>query len=503
YTNGCHIADKRHEIMENGEEINPGLYQNTTYCLLYYPTYQGALFLPDPGNENQYYLFHMALDEGISNPYFAGQRYYFSLVNATANQGNGSVVDKNHLLLEDAAVGGYIAAVKHANGRDWWIVSPHHVTNRYYRFLLDPQGVHGPYVQEIGDTLPSPCCGMTLFSTDGNKYFRSTTPSGLQILDFDRCTGTFSNPVFIPADSIGFSGPAGLATSHDSRYLYVSTNKYLFQYDLQATNIPASRFFIAQIDSSYYNPEKGTFHHARLAPDGKIYLMSLNYVPEMAVINFPERQGLACKADQHGYQLPSLFGNDLIFNFPHFRLGPIDGSSCDSLGIDNVPVAQFRWDFEDSLSPRAVTFTEVCDYETTQWHWSFGDGTTSPERNPAHVYTADGVYEVCLTATNANGSNTLCKTLTLGISAQNNPSGDALFQVFPNPCSDVLFLSNASDWQRPAFQIRDVQGRLLLQKDLGTGMIELSMQGLPNGIYFWELQSVGVRVKGGKVLKVD
>ena len=503
YTNGCHIVNKNHEIMDNGDTINPGLYQGQTQCLLYYPTYQGTIFIPDPGNEDRYYLFHIALDYGISNPYFAGQRYYYSLIDASENGGLGKVVDKNQLILEDSAVGGYISAVKHANGRDWWVVSPHRVANKYFVFLVTPEGVKSPLEQVIGDSLPGPCCGMTLFSPNGEKYFRSTTPSGLQILDFDRCTGVFSNPIFIPTDSIGYSGPAGLAASNDNHFLYVSTNKFLFQYDLFATDIPSSKVFLAQNDSTYYNPEKGTFHHARLAPDGKIYLVSLNYVPEMAVVQFPERQGLASKVEQHGYKLPALYGNDFIFNFPHYRLGPVDGSSCDTLGIDNIPLANFRWDFEDTLSPLQIAFTEVCSYEPTTWHWDFGDSQTSSERFPLHAYDSSGIYNVCLIASNANGSDTLCRTLYLGVSAVENPLVQTAIEVFPNPFQEVLEVSLGVDLRRPKFRLYDQYGRLLREEVLGLGINEIQTASLPRGLYFWEILSGGVRVRSGKVVKID
>jgi len=62
YTNGCHVVNRLHDIMDNGDTINPGLYQGTTFCDSYYPTYQGTIFIPDPANEQRYYLFHMALD---------------------------------------------------------------------------------------------------------------------------------------------------------------------------------------------------------------------------------------------------------------------------------------------------------------------------------------------------------------------------------------------------------------------------------------------------------
>lgn len=43
-----------------------------------------------------------------------------------------------------------------------------------------------------------------------------------------------------------------------------------------------------------------------------------------------------------------------------------------------------------------------------KWYWSFGDGTTSTEQNPLHVYQAEGNYTVTLVATNAQGcSNSL------------------------------------------------------------------------------------------------
>jgi PKD repeat protein len=57
-----------------------------------------------------------------------------------------------------------------------------------------------------------------------------------------------------------------------------------------------------------------------------------------------------------------------------------------------------RVDFENS-SNAAFTYT-----------WSFGDGGTSTEMNPSHVYQNVGKYTVRLIATNPNGSDTLTRT---------------------------------------------------------------------------------------------
>lgn len=45
-----------------------------------------------------------------------------------------------------------------------------------------------------------------------------------------------------------------------------------------------------------------------------------------------------------------------------------------------------------------------------QYLWDFGDGTTSTEANPAHVYAAAGVYSVTLTVTDNDGESTSTTT---------------------------------------------------------------------------------------------
>jgi PKD repeat protein len=44
-----------------------------------------------------------------------------------------------------------------------------------------------------------------------------------------------------------------------------------------------------------------------------------------------------------------------------------------------------------------VTFTDLSTGSPEQWTWDFGDGTTSGERNPIHIYTTCGDFDVTLT----------------------------------------------------------------------------------------------------------
>ncbi|WP_327682335.1 collagenase [Kitasatospora sp. NBC_00458] len=50
----------------------------------------------------------------------------------------------------------------------------------------------------------------------------------------------------------------------------------------------------------------------------------------------------------------------------------------------------------------------------TSWRWTFGDGTSSDERNPSHTYAAAGSYTVALTATDDTGRTaTTATTVTV------------------------------------------------------------------------------------------
>lgn len=56
------------------------------------------------------------------------------------------------------------------------------------------------------------------------------------------------------------------------------------------------------------------------------------------------------------------------------------------------------------LMPLTVQFTDTSTGTPTSWAWNFGDGASATTQNPSHTYVDEGVYDVTLTATNANGS---------------------------------------------------------------------------------------------------
>jgi CSLREA domain-containing protein len=84
-------------------------------------------------------------------------------------------------------------------------------------------------------------------------------------------------------------------------------------------------------------------------------------------------------------------------------------------GGPTAPTAGFDWSQRNgSLT---VDFDDTSTGNATSWSWSFGDTFGSDERNPSHAYLLPGTYEVTLTATNANGSNSLTKNIDVQTSA--------------------------------------------------------------------------------------
>lgn len=99
-----------------------------------------------------------------------------------------------------------------------------------------------------------------------------------------------------------------------------------------------------------------------------------------------------------------------------------------------APTADFVADAGNSCGS-AVQFTDASG-SASQWLWSFGDGYTSTEQNPFHVYAQSGSYDVSLMVTNCAGSNTLA--MPAFIDAQVIESPVLLNDVFTS-CAPTSF----------------------------------------------------------------
>jgi len=83
------------------------------------------------------------------------------------------------------------------------------------------------------------------------------------------------------------------------------------------------------------------------------------------------------------------------------------------------PVANFTSNKTTVAVGGTVTFADTSTNSPTSWSWSFPGGTpsTSTAQNPTITYNTIGTYDVTLTATNAQGSDSETKTAYITVSS--------------------------------------------------------------------------------------
>lgn len=334
---------------------------------------------------------------------------------------------------------------------------------------------------------------------------------GLKLLvyDYDKCTGNLSNSKEITVPNSNWGG--GVAFSQNSRYLYLAYDaENIYQYDTWADDIGASQQTIAVYDGyrGYYGL-RSSFYMMQLGPDGRIYITAPNSIEVMSYIDQPDLPGAACRVMQHGLHLPTM-NRFTCPHYPFYRLGPLDSSPCDTLGLDNHPVAKYRY-YQDTTDYLTVNFTDLSTYAPTDWSWDFGDpnganGNTSQEASPVHTFSAGGTYEVCLTVSNQYSSDTFCKTLQLGPSATGGEFvPQAEVSVFPNPAQSSTNVRLGGDYlpQDAQFTLYSVTGQPVHTQRIMAGWVVMPLESLTPGLYFYEVKDEGRVLGTGKLVKVE
>lgn len=502
YSNGVDIGNAAWDTLQDGWALN-----NDGPGRSIWP--QFALCLPKPGDASRVMVFYgdheLYYVNNGSTLWYASKNLYVAEVDMSLNNGLGKVVIKDQLVIDDTLDTGKFTACKHANGRDWWVLAHEIDNNRFHRVLLDVTGAHYDGFETIDIGFVSGL-GQACFSPDGSKYVTyeaidldTTTPIGIlvNIFNFDRCSGSLSNQKQIIISQGAFGG---MAISPNSRYMYVSMSYWTYQYDLWADDIEASKILVMEYDG-YHLPRQSLSFYLQRMPDDKLYACTVKQNNVLHTIHYPDEPGMACQYEQRAVKLPARNSNS-VPNFPYFRLGPLDGSPCDTLGLDNHPRAWYRYE-QDTLNPLLVEFRDLSYYEPATWSWNFGDGSPLyAGRHPWHTFPAPGVYEVCLTVSNVNSTDTHCKTLYLGVSAQDNPVLQSQITVSPNPFTDRLSVALNASVRSPVFRLFDATGRLVRTEPLALGIHELETNGLPAGMYFWCVESAGEVLYRGKCLKM-
>lgn len=329
------VWNSDHQIMENGDSLIGAAW------------YKEMIIVPDPESATRFYLFHT--DEGIY------KAIYYSVIDLNYNGGLGKVTEKNILLdsLNGKSVTDGLTAIKHGNGRDWWLIfrtygGNGNPDNLFYKFLVTPQGISAVINQNIGFPTWAGFLSLT-FNNKGNQMVLINAAGLTELYDFDRCTGMLSNVRRIHSETFDVQDYNwDCAFSPNDSVLYVNTTdniSYLYQYDLTATPISSSKQIISVDTFPLYSGA------LKLAIDGKIYRANAyttgsnpfpypdsvynQYNMNLSVINNPNVIGPGCDFQPYSFYLGGHRTYWGLPNNPNYDMIALGGSICDTLGLPN------------------------------------------------------------------------------------------------------------------------------------------------------------------------
>lgn len=126
-----------------------------------------------------------------------------------------------------------------------------------------------------------------------------------------------------------------------------------------------------------------------------------------------------------------VFGSSNHINELKRPLLVIEYTNC------SLPLNEFSY-IEDGLE---CQFNYV-DSTTTEWHWNFGDGSSSELQSPAHSYQSAGTYIVRLTAINPCGRTTMQDTIILC----RKPASEFRYRINGQTVSFTCITENVDNW---------------------------------------------------------
>ncbi|MBK8414480.1 MAG: T9SS type A sorting domain-containing protein [Bacteroidetes bacterium] len=334
-TDPIKVYGKNNQVILNGDSIQGGAW------------YRELVIVPDPASINLFYVFHIGVTQDFG--------LYYTTVDMAANSGQGAVIQKN-VQLENFKAVDCLSAIKHGNGRDWWVFfrrynnSPAAPNNDWYLYLITPSGVINQPIQMIG-SIQSTGFGQISFNASGNRMAYINYKGLIELYDFNRCTGIISSPVTISSENSQAPWPENWSSefSPSGNFLYMTQiaafppdSCYLIQFDLNSANIAQSA------DTIWVTPFEENMGQLKMALDGKMYLTtnykggypyadtSYNYINmNLTRINSPDSLGTACNLQPFSFYLGgkrTYFG---LPNNPDYDLPALAGSPCDTLVSQN------------------------------------------------------------------------------------------------------------------------------------------------------------------------
>jgi PKD repeat protein len=235
--------------------------------------------------------------------------------------------------------------------------------------------------------------GNVWVADSGNYRIQKFSPEGVFLAKWGyqgSGNGQFQFPNDVAVDAAGNVWVSD--KNNDRVQRFTSTGTYLAQFGSTGTGE-------GELDDPYgiavdgagnvFVVEHGNDRVQKFTPDGRVVAAWGD--ESYATRRFSDPWGIAVDAAGAVYVADS--GNDRV---QRFGRGLVALPSATHAGGEIPVTTEFYGDAEGTV---------------TAWHWDFGDGTSSSERNPVHTYTVAGWYTVTLTVSNPGVPGTWQRTI--------------------------------------------------------------------------------------------
>lgn len=337
YSDGDTIWNRIHQPMPNGTGL--------LGCPELDSSSQGVMIIPQPENDNIYYIFTNSCNEhsGVNG-------YRYSVVDMNLNGGLGDVIPGQKNILLYAPSPEALAATYNCDETGIWVMSHELNSDRYMCYFLDENGLSAtPVISSIEQTEEWACYHFR-FSPDGKKLAVISGNVGSirgEILDFDNETGQLSNPTVLLA---GFGRNA--CFSSDNSKLYFSSGNIIYQHDLNSGTM------VEWIDIYADN----TTHFALAnAPNGQI-IISSPFTPFLSTLLNPNADLSSSNIARFNINLGDRMSTYSLPNFMQNYFNTSTPKECET----NLSTEDYGAPFGLNVFPNPASDNITITYDSAQ-----------------------------------------------------------------------------------------------------------------------------------------
>lgn len=406
-----------------------------------------------------------------------------------------------------------VAAVRHANGTDWWLMIKLSATASYcsdtiLKYLVTSDGLIGPSKVSNG-----------FLSCDDYDVYGEMKPSldgsmiavcypverKVDLFSFDRCDGSLT---LLDQLTVNDFEPYSVEFSTSGKYLYVSgsalsfNNGGLLQYTISNGGQLVNKYTLFEKT----DPEM-VLSQLERGPDGKIYMISTRdpfdrgHIANttLSVISYPDSTGASCQLNMFSISLGDSCVNGLgLPNMPNYNLGAtsiyqadagVDTFLCMSdtiakginIGADSVMGVTYEWLNVDASNVNKYNSRAFVAVDSTTWFYLQLTDTT--------------IQGSCQTRID---SVLVERRLCTGIEELHRSQ----IRVYPNPTYGNLHIEMPVQGR---FEVFDLSGRKLLDVGLheGTNDVAIERSSIGAGMFIYKVYANSELMLTKKLIVVE